>query len=60
MEHAIWNPRLETMPRVEIQQMQLERLQATVNRVYRNVRFYGRMFELLNKAVEYARFDKFG
>jgi len=58
MEHAIWNPRLETMPRVEIQQMQLERLQATVNRVYRNVRFYGRMFEQCNLVPEdFATFD---
>jgi phenylacetate-CoA ligase len=33
------------MPRGEIEQLQLERLQATVNRVFRNVRFYGQMFE---------------
>ena len=45
MEHAIWNPQFETMPRGEIEQLQLERLQATVNRVFRNVRFYGQMFE---------------
>jgi len=45
VEHAIWNPQFETMPRGEIEQLQLERLQATVNRVFRNVRFYGQMFE---------------
>ena len=42
---AIWNPERETMPRREIEQLQLERLQATINRAYRNVRFYRRMFE---------------
>jgi phenylacetate-CoA ligase len=33
------------MPRAEIQQLQLERLQATVNRAARNVAFYERQFE---------------
>jgi len=42
---AIWNPERETMPRSEIEQFQLERLQATINRAYRNVQFYRRMFE---------------
>lgn len=45
---AIWNPERETMPRPDIEQLQLERLQATVSRVYRNVRFYRRMFEKLD------------
>lgn len=52
MEHAIWNPQFETMPRREIEQLQLERLQATVNRVFRNVRFYGQMFEQENLVPE--------
>ncbi|NSW56529.1 MAG: phenylacetate--CoA ligase [Armatimonadetes bacterium] len=45
-EGAIWNPERETMPRREIEQLQLERLQATMNRAYRNVRHYRRMFEV--------------
>lgn len=45
---AIWNPERETMPRPDIEQLQLERLQATVSRVYRNVQFYRRMFERLD------------
>lgn len=42
---AIWNPARETMPRSEIEQLQLERLQATISRVYRNVQFYRHMFD---------------
>lgn len=42
---AIWTPERETMPRREIEQFQLERLQATISRAYRNVRFYRRMFD---------------
>ena len=41
----------------EIQQLQLERLQATVNRVYRNVRFYGRMFEQQPVPEDSPQFD---
>ncbi len=36
----IYNSRYETMDRVELRQVQLERLQMTLNRVYRNVAFY--------------------
>jgi phenylacetate-CoA ligase len=43
----IWNKRCETMARPDLEQLQLERLQATVNRAYRNVRFYHREFEAL-------------
>ncbi len=43
----IWNRRCETMPREDMEQLQLERLQLTVNRAYRNVRFYHRRFETL-------------
>jgi phenylacetate-CoA ligase len=35
------------MPREEIEQLQLERLQSTLNRVYRNVSFYRKKFDLL-------------
>lgn len=41
---GIWNQRYETMPRDELQQVQLERLQAIVNRAYENVEFYKRAF----------------
>jgi phenylacetate-CoA ligase len=40
----IWNKRCETMSRSDMEQLQLERLQTTVNRAYRNVRFYHRLF----------------
>lgn len=42
---GIWNQRYETMPREELQQVQLERLQAIVNRAYENVAFYKRVFD---------------
>jgi phenylacetate-CoA ligase len=35
------------MSRDELRQLQLERLQATVNRVYRNVRFYKKAFDAI-------------
>ena len=38
----IWNERHETLPRDEMAQVQLERLQATLNRAERNVTFYRR------------------
>ncbi len=37
----------EAMPRAEIAQLQLERLQATLQRVYRNVKFYRQKFDRL-------------
>ena len=40
------------MARSEIEQLQLERLQATVNRAYRNVPLYHRKFQQLNVAPE--------
>lgn len=48
----IWNKRCETMARTDLEQLQLERLQATVNRAYRNVRFYHRRFEELGVEPE--------
>lgn len=45
IEHRIWNPAVETMPREDLEQLQLERLQATLNRAHRNVRFYRNRFE---------------
>jgi len=41
----IWEPLYECMPREEIEQLQLERLQATLNRVYRSVTCYRRKFD---------------
>lgn len=48
----IWNRKHETMERPEMEQLQLELLQTTVNRAYRNVPFYHRKFEQLNLAPE--------
>ena len=41
----LYNARYETMPRDELEQLQIERLQTTLNRVYRNVAFYKSMFD---------------
>jgi phenylacetate-CoA ligase len=48
----IWNRDIECMPRAEIEQLQLERLQATVNRAYRSVTFYRRRFDELGITPE--------
>lgn len=48
----IWNRKQETMDRSEKEQLQLELLQTTVNRAYRNVPFYHRKFDQLNIAPE--------
>ncbi|MCD6352476.1 MAG: phenylacetate--CoA ligase [Armatimonadetes bacterium] len=49
---AIYNPRYETMPREELLQLQLERLQATVNRAYKNVAHYRRVLDSLGLQPE--------
>jgi len=41
----IWDRRYECMEREEMAQLQLERLQSTLNRVYRNVSFYKKRFD---------------
>lgn len=41
----IWDPTYECMPREEIETLQLERLQATLNRVYKAVPCYRNKFE---------------
>ncbi len=41
----IYNAKSETMPREELLQLQIERLQSTLNRVYRNVAFYRESFD---------------
>jgi phenylacetate-CoA ligase len=43
----IWDRRNECRSREEIEQLQLERLQSTLNRVYRNVAFYKKRFDEL-------------
>src|SRR5512136_603955 len=43
----IWDRRNECMPREEIGQLQLERLQSTLNRLHRNVAFYKKRFDRL-------------
>ncbi len=43
----IWDRRYECLPREEIEQLQLERLQSTLNRVYRSVAFYRKKFDEL-------------
>lgn len=48
MEARIFNPEAETMPREELLQLQLERLQATLNRAMRNVSFYRERFAPLD------------
>jgi len=45
MVPSIWNPQYETMPREELRQLQLERLQATLNRAYRYVAYYRQVLD---------------
>jgi phenylacetate-CoA ligase len=40
----IWDPKSECMPREELEQLQLERLQATLNRAQKNVACYRKRF----------------
>jgi phenylacetate-CoA ligase len=44
----IWDQEYECMSRDELTQLQLERLQATLNRVYKNVAFYRKKFDGIN------------
>ncbi len=41
----LYNASCETIPRDELAQLQFERLQSTLNRVYRNVAFYNTAFD---------------
>ncbi len=50
-----WEPENETMSREELEQLQLERLEATLNRVYLNVPFYHKKFKELNIAPDDIR-----
>lgn len=49
----IFNKKYEAIPRDEIQQLQIERLQSTLNRVYRNVAFYKDSFD--NRAIDIGK-----
>lgn len=48
----IWDEAYECMPREELEQLQLERVQSTLNRVYKNVQFYRKIFDKLNVLPE--------
>lgn len=48
----IWEPHFECMPREELEQLQLERLQATINRAYKNVTCYRNKFNDLGIVPE--------
>jgi phenylacetate-CoA ligase len=48
----IWDPQHETLSRKDVRQLQLERLQRTVNRAYTNVAFYRSLFDRLGLAPE--------
>lgn len=52
MQNKIWDPQHECMPRGELQQLQLERLQATLNRAYKNVTCYRNKFHELGIVPE--------
>ena len=55
MTAAIPPSGLETIPRDELQQLQIERLQSTLNRVYRNVAFYHAAFDAHRVNLEKVR-----
>lgn len=52
MEHAVWNPQAECMDREALEQLQLERLQMTLNLAARNVDFYAKKFRDLGLLPE--------
>jgi phenylacetate-CoA ligase len=51
----IYNPKHETMSRDDLAQIQIERLQAMLNRVYRAVEFYHKKFDQLGISVDNIR-----
>ena len=44
-KYPVWNEEMETMPREELQKVQLERMQETVERVHSRVPFYKKLFD---------------
>ncbi len=55
-ENMYWEPENECMSREEIEQLQLERLESTLNRVYMNVPFYRRKFDELKIDIDNLRY----
>ncbi|SDB04565.1 phenylacetate-CoA ligase [Desulfonatronum thiosulfatophilum] len=55
MDHTIWNPQAECMGREELEQIQLERLQMTLNLTARNVDLYAKRFRKLGLLPEDVR-----
>jgi phenylacetate-CoA ligase len=51
----IYNRNMETMPRADLAQLQIERLQTTLNRVYRNVAFYKHALDTHHIEIEKIR-----
>jgi phenylacetate-CoA ligase len=49
---TVWDQSRECMAREELEQLQLERLQATVNRAYRHVNFYKKSFDAMEFVPE--------
>ena len=45
MKARMWNPEIEALSREDIEQLQLERLQSTLNRAYYRVSFYRQLFD---------------
>lgn len=52
MQNNIWDPQHECMSRGELEQLQLERLQATINRGFKNVTCYRNKFNELSIVPE--------
>src|SRR3954470_12765327 len=52
MQSNIWDPQHECMPREDLEQLQLERLQATLNRAYKSVTCYRNKFNSLGISPE--------
>ncbi len=50
-----WEPDQETISREDLEQLRLERLESTLNRVYMNVPFYRRRFDELGIDIEDIR-----
>jgi len=52
VNHQIWDSRYESMQREDLEQLQLERLQSTINRAYKNVQCYNNKFNQLKIVPE--------
>ena len=50
-----WEPQMECMAREDLEQLQLERLEATINRAYLNVPFYRKKFDGLGVDPDQVR-----